>query len=165
MIGASSLTKVGSGTLFVGDELGTSTYGGGTTVANGTLVALTSSGLPTAGGISVAPGATLAVATSGTAAVSFGLGTVAGGNGLRAPQIDTLLDAATFIGGGNFAINTAAGNFTYGSAITNAGLNLIVQAGSNTLTLSGQSTYSGSTTVASGTLLLGVAGHCPAARP
>lgn len=57
--------------------------------------------------------------------------------------------------GSNVSMDTTAGAFTVSSAITDsAGTTNLIKSGSNTATLSGSSSYTGTTTVSAGTLLV-----------
>ncbi len=57
-------------------------------------------------------------------------------------------------------LNSAAGSFTLGSAITNTGgnTNSVLKTGAGTTTLTGTHTYTGATTIHQGTLALGATG-------
>jgi autotransporter-associated beta strand protein len=140
--GSGSLIKVGGGTLTL---LGANTYAGTTTVSAGTVVA----GYPLPGygdpaRVSVAAGATLAAG--------------AGGDGWTAGQLDALKDlgSASWAATSILGIDTTKGDFTYASAIGNAGANArnLKKLGANTLTLSGDLAHTGTTTVSGGTLAL-----------
>jgi fibronectin-binding autotransporter adhesin len=136
-----NLTKTGSHTLVLtsaNSYTGTTTLSGGITRArrNDSL-----SGYATPGNVSVASGATLALNVGGT-------------NEWTSANIDTLRNNATFSSGSILGIDTtnAAGGFNYGS---NVGGNLgIRKFGNNTLTLSGNNSYTGTTTVSAGTLTI-----------
>jgi len=141
IVGNIALTKVGTGTqtLF---GTGTNTFIGDTTVLAGTLsvsntLALQKSTLNYAGG-SVSFGAGL---------TSFTLGGLAGSRNLG---LTNALGAAIVLTVGNNNSNT------FYSGSLSAGGSLI-KVGTGTLTLAGVNTYTGTTTVTSGTLALGCA--------
>jgi autotransporter-associated beta strand protein len=132
MSGSGTLTKQGAGTLIL---TGTNTYGGGTVVNAGTLRIGTDEGM-TAGGALTVNGGTFDLAgrnqtvgaLSGSGAITLGSGTLTAGS-------DT---AASAFGG----VISGTGNFA--------------KQGSQTLTLSGNNTYTGATTIDAGTLAMGV---------
>ncbi len=158
------LTKSGTGTLTLG---GTNTYTGVTTVNAGTLqfakeVSLynNSTASWTATNIVVASGATAAFNVGGTGEFT-------------SANIDTLKALGTASGGfksgstlGLDTTNASGGNFTYASTIANpnSGNNVLglTKLGAGTLTLTGSNTYSGTTTINSGTLKLDSAGSTTA---
>jgi len=133
--GSGGLAKLGSGVLTLS---GSNTYGGNTAVSAGELEATSPASLPgygTSGKVSVAGGSLLAVQTPAWSSA----------------QIDSLLPSATWASNNSaLGIDTAGGDFTYGSNVTQA-LSL-VKLGANTLTLTGVNSYSGTTAVAAGTL-------------
>ena len=133
---------------------GTNTYVGPTTVEAGTLefgkeVSLYDNN-------SASWTATSLIVDSGTTAV-FAVG---GSGQFTAANIATLSALGTATGGfesGSFlGFDTTSGNFSYSNPITNpnGGSNVLglIKLGSNSLTLSGNETYSGSTNVLAGTL-------------
>ena len=136
--GTVRLNKLGAGTLVLS---GNNTYTGGTNVAAGNLVIPGTASLPgfaTDGSFSVASGATLAATN-----------TVTDG------EIGSILGTTNFASGAVFGFDTSAGNRTYAADLTDTaqgslGLNKL---GSNTLTLTGNNSYTGSTTVSAGTLV------------
>jgi autotransporter-associated beta strand protein len=143
---ATNITKLGDGTLTLA---GTNTYRGTTTVSAGTLkltntLALQNSTLAT-GGFGL-------IFDSSVAPHSFYIGGLSGATDL--PLQD---NAATpnpvdlTVGGGTVAVTS-----TYSGALTgnNASLTKI---GTGTLTLGGNNTYTGPTTITQGTLRLGAA--------
>jgi autotransporter-associated beta strand protein len=161
-----TLAKEGSGTWTLS---GTNTYTGVTTISAGTLQMAKQDSLYnhtpsswTADNIIVEPGATLAFNVGGTGEFTSSdinilktLGTASGG-----------FKSGSFLG--LDTTNFAGGNFTYSGVIadTNSGANMlgVNKLGSNTLTLSGNNSYSGLTTISAGTLKLGTAGsgsHSP----
>jgi fibronectin-binding autotransporter adhesin len=138
-----AVTKVGAGTVILS---GTNTYTGKTAVNLGTLLTTKAAALPgynVASKVSVLSGATLAVNVDS--------------GGWTSGEIDTLLGATTaaFASGSNLGIEVTTGSFTYannvGATQTAKGL---VKSGAGTLILSGANTYSGTTTVSAGTLLV-----------
>ena len=145
--GSLNFTKLGTNTLTF---TGSNTYSGSTLVSNGTLMVVSTAALPgynTSGKVTVNSGATLAVrvgATSGQWA---------------AADIDTLRANATFNSGSLLGIDTTDGDFTYGINLT--GSIGLTKLGTNTLTLTGSNTYTGSTTVNAGTLTVGKTAALP----
>jgi len=127
-----ALTKVGSGTLTLDAA---NTYTGLTTVSNGTLQLGIDSGLISTGA--------LLINASGTFNMAGFAQTVADLNGAG-----VLTDSGTTA---DFTDNNSASD-TFSGAVTGT-LNL-VKTNSGTLTLSGNNTYSGITTVSAGTLQL-----------
>lgn len=121
--GTGSLTKDGSGTFTLTNA---NTYSGATTVNSGTLVARHSAALgTTAGGTTVAGGATLQLENN----VSIGA------------------EALTLHG----TLRSASGTNAYGGAISGTG-DVAIDAGTFTFSGAGANTFTGTTTVASGTL-------------
>jgi fibronectin-binding autotransporter adhesin len=121
---------------------GENTYAGNTTVSAGALVITTPAALPgfdTPGRYSVATGAALSVVNAVTDA-----------------DVAAILATDNFASGGAIGFDTAAGDREYAAAIadtTTGGLGLVKQ-GANTLTLSGVNTYTGTTRVDEGALLI-----------
>jgi len=135
-VGGAGITKTGVGELILSST--SNSYTGTTTVSQGILTANSTTALPgfsTTGKVSVAAGATIAVRTGAWTAAN----------------IDSLRGAATWSTTGSIlGINTTTGNFAYNSDIT--GAHSISKLGTNTLTLGGNSSYSGATIIAAGTL-------------
>jgi autotransporter-associated beta strand protein len=137
--GPGGLTKAGSGTLTLGATNG-NTFSGTTLISGGTL---------TLGNSGALLDSTLD--TSGGGKLSFGSLTAATLGGLTGPSalaLSNTAGAAVALTVGNNALNT-----TYSGALTGANGSL-AKIGGGVLTLSGSNTYTGGTSVNSGTLLL-----------
>jgi fibronectin-binding autotransporter adhesin len=137
--GEINVLKTGTGMLTLS---GSNTYSGNTTISQGGVTLSSSAALPgyaTAGRFAVASGATLAVA-----------------NGVDDAAVGAILATGNLASGATFGFDTSAGNRTYAPGLAGA-INLL-KTGTGTLTLSGSNAFTGTTTVASGTLALGSAG-------
>ena len=135
--GAGPLTKSGTGIL---NLAGANTYTGATTVSAGTLRLGTTNAIGSGSAVSVAAGATFDLNAFGDIIGSLaGAGTVTSG----------VAGAVTLTAGGNNSSTTFSGVIQNGS-----GTVALTKTGSGTLTLSGANTYSGTTTVSAGTLLV-----------
>ena len=144
---ASSLTKIGAGTLTLS---GANTYTGGTTLSAGTVAVSNNTALGT-GSLGMADGTTLQAASTVTLANNIsvsGVGTInTGGNDLGLTGNITGTGDIAKSGSGTLALSGA--NSYSGSTTVSEG----------TLVLSGTNTYSGQTTIAiNGTLVLANAG-------
>ncbi|PYF83297.1 VCBS repeat-containing protein/autotransporter-associated beta strand protein [Marinomonas alcarazii] len=128
-----NLTKVGAGTLVMS---ATNSYDGSTTVSEGTLVASGGSAISDTSAVTVASGATLELDVDASETV----GSIAGAGNIIA-------NGGTLTVGGDNTSTTFSGVLSEGSQ----GLSLS-KIGTGTLTLSGDNTYSGNTTVSGGTL-------------
>ena len=137
--GTGNLIKTGPGHVYLSS--GSNNYNGTTTVSQGTVTVESIGSIPgrnTPGMITVAAGATLGVRTGSWSSST----------------IDSLRNNVTWsTTSSEFGFHTGNGNNTYASNITQA--LSIHKYGSNTLTLTGTSTYPGTTTISSGTLQLG----------
>jgi fibronectin-binding autotransporter adhesin len=157
--GSKALTKVGSGTLTL---TGANTYTGNTTISGGALQFANQTSLYT-GNATSWTAAKIKVASGGTLALNVG-----GASEFTTGNVTTLLNnlggtngnaTAGFAGGSKIAFDTTGGNFTVANNIadstgTGGGAIGVTKRGSNTLTLTGANTYTGSTFVTSGTLLV-----------
>ena len=144
--GTGTITKSGPGTL---DLSGANTFTGGISVNEGTLALsslLSVPGWDTSGLYAIASNATLAA-----------------GNSLADGDVATLLGTWNFADGATFGFDTALGDRTYTAALTDpSGIKLrLAKVGANTLTLSGENTYSGVTVVKSGMLSIPATGALP----
>jgi autotransporter-associated beta strand protein len=140
-----ALTKTGTGTLTLG---GVNSYSGNTTVSAGTLKYGVNNALPSGA-------AAGNVAVSGTLDLGGFSGTI---NGLSGSGVvtNTAGSASTITLGANDQTSTFAGT------LSNTGSSLaLVKTGTGTLTLGGANTYSGGTTISSGTLRYGVNSTIP----
>jgi fibronectin-binding autotransporter adhesin len=130
--GSGALTKQGAGTLTLS---GNNSYTGGTTISDGVL----------------ALGSADAVGTSGT--ISFGGGT------LQYSGINTTDYSSRFSTAASqaYEIDTNSQNVTLGSPLSSSG-GTLTKFGAGTLTLLGDNSYTGGTTISEGTLQVGVGG-------
>jgi len=144
--GKLALEKSGTGIWVLS---GDNTYTGTTTVNEGSLYIANRASLYngntaawTAANIVVQSGATLGVRVGGT-------------SNITASDVQALIGAGSatggFLSGSTFAFDTILGDFSYSHNIANpnSGTNVLalVKRGPNTLTLSGNSTYTGGTTI------------------
>jgi autotransporter-associated beta strand protein len=133
LTGSGALTKSGTNSL---NLTAANTYTGGTTITAGTLTALNASGSATGSGTVTINGGALQIGGGGT------VGSVAG----------NVVNNASLI----FA---RSDNLTYGGVVSGSGS--LSKSGAGTLTLTGQNTYGGNTTVSGGTLEIDVANALP----
>ena len=151
-----TLTKNNDGTQALAGE---NTYTGATTVNAGTLQAKKAAALPN--------NATQAIAVNGTSTLTVSVGSwTASEYNWSAAELTNLLANAnvTFAAGATLAIDSTSGAFEYAAAITKANMGLTKLATTYVddydwltppvLTLSGNNTYSGLTTVTNGVLTL-----------
>jgi autotransporter-associated beta strand protein len=146
--GNAGLLKTGPGLMVL---RGANTYAGGTTLAAGVLEAASTAALPgydTPGTVVVHNGATLAVLAAGEAGQ------------WTAGDIDTLLGSAVWDPVSGLGIDVPSNTFVYSTALT--GARSFMKLGAGTLTLDGANTYSGSTAVRNGTLILGTSAQLSA---
>jgi autotransporter-associated beta strand protein len=145
--GGGILTKTGTGTLTLS---GSNTYSGATNIQNGTLA------LGVNNGVNQSVAVTLGDATANTNGVLrlngfsqtvSSLGTTGSGTGNRVTGGSSTLSTLTF----NAATSSSFTGILGGSGTDENNLAL-TKIGNNTLTLSGNNTYSGDTTVSAGTL-------------
>jgi fibronectin-binding autotransporter adhesin len=135
LTGAGSIVKTGSGRLSLS---GSNSYAGTMTVNGGVLAVSSANALPgwgTAGRVSVGADGTLAV-----------------GNDMTLQQA---IDAGYLAATSGVGFDTTAGNRSVSDVIT--GSRSFIKTGGNVLTMTGASTFTGPTTLAGGTVELGIA--------
>ena len=143
LAGAGALTKTGGGTLTLSGGNTTNTYTGGTNINAGILMLGASNVLANTGAVSVGGGTFDIGAFSDTVgAVTLSSGSIVGTSGV--------------LTGTSYAVTNATGNTSI-SAILGGGVTM-TKTGAGTLTLSGNNTYTGLTSVSVGTLKLGASG-------
>jgi len=145
-----NLTKTGLGALSLS---GANTYTGGTFVNQGALAYLNKATVPVTGSTTVADGAAISLAAISGAGNETYFGT---------DDITTLFDSGSYGNitvstTGSVGIDTTPGNLTYsyGNATTRG----LAKTGANTLTLTGNSSYSGPTSIYGGTLQITAAAN------
>ncbi|MBX3742962.1 MAG: autotransporter-associated beta strand repeat-containing protein [Akkermansiaceae bacterium] len=131
--GTVSIIKEGSG---IWELRGANTYTGATQVNAGILRATTAA--------SVSPGTTITVADGATFSIRIG------GTGLTAEETDTLRGLISYESSAAFLGLDSASTFTYASDIS--GNHGLMKTGNQTLTLSGNNSYTGDTVIAGGLL-------------
>lgn len=124
--GTGSLTKSGTGSL---DLDSANTYSGGTTITGGSVGFVT-------GGL-------------GSGAISVNNASLT----YKGVNTDDLSSQGLSIGAGGAAINIGSNNVTYSTAVTGTGA--FAKSGTGTLTMQGNNTFTGSTTINGGGLVLG----------
>jgi len=145
-LGAGALIVNGIGTADSPDVTlsGSNSYSGGTQVNSGVLSVSSTNALPgwNTGAFNIASGATLVVP-----------------NAFSDSNVATLLGSGTFAAGASFGFDTGSGNRVSSANIANTagGALGLIKMGANALTLSGSNSYTGPTTVWSGTLKAGSA--------
>ena len=153
------ITKSGAGTWLLA---GANTYTGPTNITAGTLAFQTQASLYTgnstnwtAANITVASGATMALQVSANPAyfTSTALDTLLDGSHLGASTATTGLTAGAILG-----LDTTQGDFTYNTAIASTNSIVLKKLGANVLTLGGANTYTGTTTVSAGAVLISGSG-------
>ncbi len=148
---AAGLTKTGPGTITLA---GTNTYDGGTTISEGKLQFTKLVSMPATGNVAVNDGATLIVNVGGAGEWTAG----ASGNGTFGGLLAGLggQSGSTVSYSGEVTLGLVpSGSQTYSGVVGNVGTSLgLDHAGSGTLELSGNNTYSGDTVVTGGGTLV-----------
>ncbi len=162
---ASALTQSGTGTLLLS---GTNSYGGATTVSAGTMQFAKAASyyggdtaLWTAALTRVGSGGTLAFNVGGSGEFSSANVTSILANLAVSANATNGMNAGSNLGFDTS--NATGGNFTIGDVIANTtgssgGSRGLIKLGANTLILSGNNTYNGTTTISAGTLAVGNGG-------
>jgi autotransporter-associated beta strand protein len=172
-IGDNTLVKDGAGTLTLS---GVNTYSGGTNINAGVVDAMTSDEALGTGDVAVADGAALQIRGAldfNEALTIIGTG-VSGGGALRhisgnttysgditlgsAARINSDADLLTLSGAtidDAYDLTIGGAGDTHVSGVIAVGDNTLTKDGAGTLTLSGANTYTGATTISSGTLQIG----------
>ena len=138
--GSGFLTKTGGGGMALS---GTNSYSGGGAVNGGILTFLNTNAKPATGTVTVSAGATLGLGVGGAGYFSS-----ANLDSLFAGTMTNVTNNAT----SNVGIDTTAGDFSYASNVT--GTRGLTKLGANTLTITGQTSYTGPTTVNAGKLVV-----------
>ena len=130
--GTTAITKIGNGTLTLS---GNNSYSGGTTINSGTISVNSATSLGSAGGnLTFAGNSTIAATANITSSRNYAINSGVSGT----------VDVAT--------------SSTFSNNGTISGLGTLVKAGNGTLTLTGNNSYSGGTTVSNGTLAVSGSG-------
>jgi autotransporter-associated beta strand protein len=159
----SGTTTISSGTLRLGSTTALGTTAGGTTVAGGAVLDLNGITLGTAEGLTLngtgISGGGALTNNSATASTYSGLISLGSASSIIANSGNIILSAAGTIGGSGFGLElggTASGCSL--ASIIGTGAGTVTKSSTGTWTLSGASTYTGLTTISSGTLKIGSAG-------
>ena len=175
--GSGSLIKSGPGSVTLSGANG-NTYSGSTTVSDGTLALAKTSGYAIPGDFTIANANTFVIVRNAaaqfpaTAKVTFsGTGnphfevygntvTVGGISGSGGGEIENT-ESETYVGNGTLIVNNAA-DCSYSGSIRNSntgsGTLALTKNGTGRLTLTGNLTYTGATTISAGTLQFGNGG-------
>jgi autotransporter-associated beta strand protein len=163
--GAVALTKNGTGTLTLS---GNNSYSGATTISAGTIK-LGATGTAPNGPLGTTVGGTTVSANAALDLNGFTLDTseplTLNGTGVSTNGALTNSSASSVSYSGTIALATASrigtntGDITISGVIS--GTNSLTKGGTGTLTLSGNNTYSGTTTISVGTIKLGATGAAP----
>ncbi len=145
--GGGSLTKTGTGTQVMS---GNNTYAGTTTIEQGVLTATKAAALP---GYNSAG---MVVVNAGTVAVRTG-----GAGEWSGAELDALLANATWNAGSLLGIDVSSGSVDL--AGDTAGVQGLHKLGAGTLTLSGNNSYAGGTTISAGILSVASTANLPTA--
>ncbi|WP_298618624.1 filamentous hemagglutinin N-terminal domain-containing protein, partial [uncultured Zoogloea sp.] len=152
--GAGNLTKVGAGTLVLGGSA--ATHSGTTTIAAGILTAASNSAFGP-GSVAVDSGATLNIADG----ITLAAGTPISLSGTLRGTGNAVYDGTVTLAAATARIDTpiASDTLTLGAAMD--GSSALTKIGAGTLKLSGANSYSGSTAINGGTVLLNSSSTLP----
>ncbi|MCP9751960.1 choice-of-anchor D domain-containing protein [Ferruginibacter sp. HRS2-29] len=140
--GTGGVTQNGSGITILG---AINTYSGATTITSGTIrLGTTAGGIPDASPLSIASGAFFDMN-----GLSEAVGSIAGAGNI----MSTVNTARTLTTGGNNTTTTFSGTLENGASVLS-----LIKTGTGTMTLSGNNTYTGATTIGAGVITLGAAG-------
>lgn len=139
IVDAGGITKEGAGTFTLS---GTNTYSGATTINAGTITASGGSAIGDSSAVDIASGATLNLSTN------EGIGSLNGASG-------------SFVNLNTNTLTTGANNNSTTFAGVISGSGGLQKQGAGNMTLSGQNTYTGTTTINAGTLTLNLASGAP----
>ncbi|HEY3897722.1 MAG TPA: NF038122 family metalloprotease, partial [Chthoniobacter sp.] len=146
--GNNGLIKAGTGTLTLEQA---NDYKGSTTVAQGTLFTTVSGALPSTTNLVMGTAGSVIAGVlnlDGTSQTINGLSLASGNTGATSNVITTTGGASTL------TVSSTTTNSSYGGSITGA-ISLVKAGAGTTLTLNGFNTYSGTTTITGGTVLVG----------
>ena len=149
-----SLIKLGDGTVVLG---GPASYSGGTTIGAGVLTAGNATALGPAGTVTVTSGGTLNIADG----ITLAAGTPISLSGTLRGTGNAVYDGTVTLAAATARIDTpiASDTLTLGAAMD--GSSALTKIGAGTLKLSGANSYSGSTAINGGTVLLNSSSTLP----
>ncbi len=154
--GAGNLTKQGTGTFTLSGA--NTTYSGAVNINNGTLSIAHAQGLGNSSGVTVDAGTTLNInnvsIAAGPTISATGLG---GGNGAISATGTAAYAGNIVLNGASASINSGTGSLELSGQISGAAV--FSKIGSGVLTLSGNNTFTGNTTISAGTLRLAGIGN------
>jgi autotransporter-associated beta strand protein len=143
------ITKAGDGTLTLS---GTNTYTGDTTISGGALVYRSLDAKAATGTHAFSAGTTLGLGVGGA-----GFFTSTDVDNAFTGTMTGNLDNVTVNANTSVGIDTTEGNLTYATSVSGSPTRGLAKFGANTLTLTGDNTYTGATTVNGGSLVVGSA--------
>jgi fibronectin-binding autotransporter adhesin len=151
--GTAGLIKVGIGRHVL---TGINTYNGGTTISQGTLQFGNITAMPSSGAVAVSSGAAIGIDLGGAGDWTTGTSGVGTLGGLLAGVGGAGTSTVTYSGDAGLRLNVAA-NSAYSATIANPSGSTslqLIKDGTSSLTLSGNNSYSGGTTLVNGALIV-----------